>query len=574
MPDRTSVDVSVEYEMHMLQDGAWQPAVEAPAASTLLKAAEKVLALRGLDGVRVVRATAFKGFDHTERTIIVKWVGPGRTDPDPLGVPMLGGRTRCLARSDFHREQTRDEIRVLLARFLEPRRLTPLELIHSVRHTTELASGKGMVEGAIQRVALAQVQGEKDTSKASKARYIELINAVHKAIEELHADDRKYSVPQIEAGRFLAVAWELESRFPDEETFSYHCLRGLTRYLIGASNWAEKLSRLMALIQPGLEVRHYKLIDMLAAEIFDAPPLLRELRGERLRTDQTVILLAELHAGCFTYPEGGPTVGLSQINTLMKRTLLPRSRTVLRRRMLNELSGRSALRPEEGLFQEIEAVGALGRWLSEVNAPLGADEEIRCILEQRIGAVLTESRITSELEALRSQSDRIDRISRLIRMVPGEPDKARLRRHLAGAIEFATLLREMSGGGRKNASDTLEGLIELQTSIRLAGLADEIAAPILRDLDAAAVDTLRNGIMAVKKPLADRIAVLLKICGQVSFPEGRARAFVAETLDRAMKSPDFQSTWSKRFVSEAERKQGMASLQSAIWSVGSPGNAA
>ncbi|WP_158044984.1 hypothetical protein [Skermanella pratensis] len=573
MPDRTSVEVSAEYEMHMLQDGAWQPAVESPSAATLLKAAEKVLALRGLDGVRVVRATRFAGFDHSDRTILLKWVAPGRTDPDPVGMPTLGGRTPCRTRQDFHREQTRDDIRVLLARFLEPRRLTPLELIHSVRNTTELASGKGMVEGAIQRAAMAQVQGAKDASKAGKARYIELIDAVHKAIEALHADDRKHSIPQIEAGKFLAVVWEIESRYPDGEDFSYHCLRALTRYLTGAGSWGEKLSRLAQLVQPGLEVRHYKLIDMLAAEILDAPPSLRELRGGRLRPDQTVILLAELDAGTFAYPDGGPLIGLARLNTLMMANLLPRCRSVLRRRLLVELSGRSALRPEEGLFQEIEAVSALGRWLSEVNARFGADEEIRATLEQRIGSVLTEARVATELEGLRTQSERIDRLSRLIRMVPGEPDKARLRRHLTGLIAAEPLLREATGG-RRTAIATVEVLVELQSSIRLAGLADDVTAPILRDLDGAAFDALRNGVMGLKKPLAERIAVLLKVCGQVSFPEGRARTFVAETLDRAIKSPDFQMTWAKRFGSEAERKQGMARLQSALWSVGFPGAAA
>ncbi|UEM23208.1 hypothetical protein JL100_010860 [Skermanella mucosa] len=573
MPDRTPVEVTVEYEMHMLQDGAWQPAVEAPSAATLLKAAQKVLALRGLDGVRVVRASRFQGFDHSDRAILLKWVAPGRTDPDPVGMPTLGGRTPCRTRRDFHREQTRDDIRVLLARFLEPRRLTPLELIHSVRNTTELASGKGMVEGAIQRAAMAQVQGAKDASKASKARYIELIDAVHKAIEALHADDRKHAIPQIEAGKFLAVAWEIESRYPDGEDFSYHCLRALTRYLMGAGSWAEKLSRLVQLVQPGLEVRHYRLIDMLAAEILDAPPSLRELRGGRLRPDQTVILLAELHAGTFGYPDGGPVIGLAQLNTLMKANLLPRCRSVLRRRLLVELSGRSALRPEEGLFQEIEAVSALGRWLSEVNAQLGADEEIRATLEQRIGSVLTEARVATELEGLRTQSERIDRLSRLIRMVPGEPDRVRLRRHLTGLLVTEPLLRETTGG-RRTVVETVEALVDLQSSIRLAGLADDVAGPILNELDGAALEALRNGIMGVKKPLAERIALLLKICGQVSFPEGRARAFVAETLERAMKSPDFQTIWSKRFGSEAERKQGMAKLQSALWSVGLPGAAA
>ncbi|QQP87470.1 hypothetical protein IGS68_15280 [Skermanella sp. TT6] len=573
MPDRTSVEVSIEYEMHMLQDGAWQPAVESPSAATLLKAAEKVLALRGLDGVRVVRATRFGGFDHSDRTILLKWVAPGRTDPDPAGLPTLGARTPCRTRRDFHREQARDDIRVLLARFLEPRRMTPLELIHSVRHTTELASGKGMVEGAIQRAAMAQVQGAKDASKAGKARYIELIDAVHKAIEALHADDRKHSIPQIEAGKFLAVVWEIESRFPDAEEFSYHCLRALTRYLMGAGSWGEKLSRLVLLVQPGLEIRHYRLLDMLAAEILDAPPSLRELRGGRLRPDQTVILLAELHAGTFSYPEGGPLVGLARLNTLMKANLLPRCRTVLRRRLLAELSGRSALRPDEGLFQEIEAVGALGRWLSEVNPGLGADEEIRATLEQRIGSVLTEARVATELEGLRTRSERIDRLSRLIRMVPGERDKTRLRRHLAGLMETEPLLRE-TAGGRRSVVETVEALVDLQSSIRLAGLADDAAGPVLDELDGAVFEALRNGVMGVKKPLAERIAMLLKVCGQVSFPEGRARTFVAETLERAMKSPDFQTTWAKRFGSEAERKQGMAKLQSALWSVGFPGAAA
>ena len=104
MAGPADVEAAVEYEMHMLQDGAWQPAIEAAAPDSLLKAAERVLALRGVDGVRVVRASRFGEYDHVERVILVKWVSPGVTDPDGIGTPVLGARTVCLQTADFYRE--------------------------------------------------------------------------------------------------------------------------------------------------------------------------------------------------------------------------------------------------------------------------------------------------------------------------------------------------------------------------------------------------------------------------------------------------------------------------------------
>jgi hypothetical protein len=140
---------------------------------------------------------------------------------------------------------------------------------------------------------------------------------------------------------------------------------------------------------------------------------------------------------------------------------------------------------------------------------------------------------------------------------------------LAATISPGPLLRELAAN-RGSRVDNLDTLLDTQTAILASGLAPELIAPAIAELDAAVLEILRTDVMGIRKPLADRVSLLLRVCGRYRMPEGRSRGFIAESLGRAMKTPDFLPAYLKRFANETERREALSRLQSVMWSMGGP----
>ena len=561
MADLPTATVTVIYELHTLQDRYWRLAAEANGQSGLMQAAEQVLlGQAAVEGVRVVRSSNFHGFDHSERVVLHKWLRAGAAEPDfDHHGPSLANTVICKSPADFYREDARAEMRVLLARFLEARRITPIELLHHAPHAEEMANNRAVVEAAIQKAARAQVAG---TATPANRRHHELMELAHKAVHELVTEARAKPLESPDPAGFAAAARAVEARFPQRSEF--HVLRLLSGILADAPGWGAKLDRLGLAVEDGIEIRHLKLIDMVAAEVLPTAAALRDLAGSRGALQAVLTFLVDLHGGRVASAEGA---GGAALGRLIEAGLMPRTRSAVRLSLLEELDRPAWIRPSDDLFREFDALNALLARMAEASPSLGRDEEIREAVEQRGARAVASDRLAQALQGARTGLEKLERLARLIQLVPGERNRAQLRTVLLASLSARILMHELipTRAQRVEAAERIAGALSL---LRQAGVEGEAAQPLAGPLEDELLDILRTEIVGAKKPLPDRIDLLIRTFATGAPTEGRLRGFAAGIITRALAMPDFLTAYRQRFA--REEKEALLRLQRFAAAVGNP----
>ncbi|WP_207479474.1 hypothetical protein [Arenibaculum pallidiluteum] len=557
--------VTVVYELHTLQDRFWRLAADANSQDRLMQAAEQsLLNQSGVQGVRVVRSSHFHGFEHSDRVVLHKWLRAGAEEPDfDHHGPSAASTAACTAPADFYREDARAEMRILLARFLEARRITPVELLHFPGHAEEMAANRAVVEAAVQKAARAQVTG---TATPANRRHHDLMELTHKAVHELASEARANPFVAIEPAGFMAAAREVAARFPDRPEF--HVLRLLAGCLADSATWTEKLHRIgLAAGADGIEIPELKPIDMVAAEMMRTPSALRELAGERGTLQAVLKFLMDLHGGRVGAVLGvpGEAGGAESLGPLIAAGLMPRTRSALRLSLLEELGRPAWLRPAGDLFQEMEALNVVIAGMTEASPALGRDEEVREAVEQRCGRAIASERLAIALQGARTTFEKLERLVRLIQLAPGERNKAQLRAVLVQSVSPRMLLHELmpARAQRVEAAEHLGAALAL---LGAGGVEGKAASPVAGPIEEELLDILRSEVVGSKRPLPDRIDLLVRMLGKAPPPEGRVRTFAAGILTRALSVPDFLPAYRQRFV--REEREALQRLQRFAAAVG------
>ncbi|MDR3516253.1 MAG: hypothetical protein P4M00_10570 [Azospirillaceae bacterium] len=460
----------------------------------------------------------------------------------------------CRGPEDFTSESAREAIRLYLARFLEPRRLTPLELIHLPNVVGQLTTAGEMLAGAIQRAAAIQVHG---TEESPHQRARELMDLVHSAGAKLEVECGRFAEPVIQPHNFLTTLRSLETKF-GTVGFSFHALRGISRYLTGCQSWQEKLERVARLCDVNLEVIHISLIDRLMAEIVQMGPCLRELANGRSDVGTQALMLAEMH-GCRWFGRLRPPLAdLACFDRLMIANLMPRTRWALRKALIRVLTMRSLLRPEDDLLSELEALAALKRTIIQASPILARDDAVRMAIEVRTENVMTAERIETLLYAIRRIDIRLERFARLIDLAPSEPVRARVRAHFSGLIVGASISEVVQSHMRR--IDAVSTLVRCWMRLASFESSDNVAVALMDQIDAAIVELVRSDILGVRgKSLAERLALLITVVDPL--PEApRFRALVADVSSRAIRSPKLIEAFGGRFAAGDEREAALVTL--------------
>ncbi|HEV7370509.1 hypothetical protein [Arenibaculum sp.] len=560
MAEFPTPEISVVYELHTRDGDGWTLAAEACDPDSLVRMAAGVLRDGAKGGGRVVRCWRFPEYDHAERTVLHAWPRAAAGEAVSGRDGGAEGAAPCLSVDDLYAEPARAAIAVHLARFLEPRRLTPVELLHSTRSAGELTTHHAMLEGAVQRAAMSQVAG---TGMRANRRQLELMDLVHAAFARLSAIERQTPLTAVEGRGLAAVAAGIEASCGAQAPF--HLMRALAAHLGDAPTWTAKLGRIGDLVGDGLAVRHYRLLDTVAAEIVRSPAALRELAGAQ-RAEAVLATLVALHAGRPPGPPGGDAAALARFAAMVGAGLAPRTRTGLRLRLLEELHRPTQLRPGEDLFQELDALDGLARSMAEHSPALARDEEIREAIELRAGRALQSDRLDATLAPARLAADRLDRFARLIARTPGEANRRRLRALLEGGVPARVLMRELVPDGPSRA-DGVPALAGVLHRLEEAGIGPGQGGALAREVEDALLDVLRRDVLGVRRPLADRVDHLVRTCAKVPLAPGRCRDFVADVLRRALAAPDFADAYRQRF-GEAEGRDALLRLQRLLVAAG------
>ena len=518
-----------------------------------MAAAEQLHADQTANGVRVVRLEHYVDYDFTDNIVIFKRLNNDVTESDPLAPANEAGAIFCWRQvGDFFRERGREELRAQLSRYMEEKRVTVLELIHSDKHSIDLDNAGTILQGVFQKVALplAQASGGKI---AASTIYKDMMSLWSQLVLQLRNDANAVKVVKLEPAKFVEVAAQLEKQF-GVEVGNYHLVRTIVAYLLDAKTWMEKLDRLGQLFTPECERKHVRILDLQASEILSAAGPFRELLDEGADRVSAICTVANLFGGTYKTNSGTIPRGLAVINTLMNDSRMPRTRSTLRKRLLREIISRAPLLPGRNLLQELEGLNAIIRHLNEVAPSLIRDEEITDGLVQRAARGITVQSVSECVGTVQKVSDKLGMLCKLAQLAPGSINKAAVFRLFRSAMPPDDLVRIClrEGGNRLAAVNTLADVMK---TLVAAPLDETTRTEILGAVDSALLDIFKTDIMlAPNRTYADRISLLFKVCSGIQLSEGKARALAVETIGREFRNPNFLPAFKSRFKSDAEMK--------------------
>ncbi|CAK0753772.1 putative TIR domain-containing protein [uncultured Gammaproteobacteria bacterium] len=558
-------EVNVAHELHTYRGTVWYRVKRWPSLRDAMIVADQVLQAKMVDGIRVARTEGFPGYGFSETVIVFKQMLAGIAEADPLAPAYEPDEVLYWRKvEDFYHDWSREEFWNQLGRYFEDKRVTALELIHSDRHMVALDQAGTILQGMIQKIAVAQAQ----TDKASApSLFKDLMSLFSQLTLRLRTEAGQTPVPLLEPGTLGQVLGELERRF-EGEARPYQIYRTFTALLVGAKTWTEKLDRLGRLFTPDLEVGSLRYLDMIVAEQFRSDGLYRELLPEKSGREALLTVMIDFHGGAYRPETIKVPPGVGAISSLIADGCLPRTRSTLRRRLLRELHQRNALASSTNLMAELESLHRLIARLPQSSPALARDEEISEAFDLRAGRAITSEGVGRLLETASSAPAKLDLACRFGLLVPGAANRTRFFNHFRAVLPADDLVRQTLRLG-VNRVAALGGLIEAMNTLIKAPFDEGAKTEMMATFDQTVLDILKNDVvLAAGRSYFERIVLLVRICTTSPPPAGNSLAFASELIGRELKNPKFLPAYIQRFKTDDERKQAMGRLRDFITTTG------
>ncbi|MFV3073217.1 hypothetical protein [Niveispirillum fermenti] len=546
--------VQTVYELHSFHGDIWLVVRESPDLRQLEPSAALLVQRNEVDGIRLVRRSDYKDHGFTTTVTMVKRLRNGVQEVDPLARANPGrDASWCEKPEDLMGDVQRQIFRTFFAKFLDEKRMTPLEVLNYEVNARVLDGAGTILQGALQRVASVQVRGTKQTAVA---RMKELMALADTALAALVKNAKTVPPARIGEGGLVAVA----DQYKGPAAGLDHCLyRAVAAYLADAKGWVEKLDRLFLLATPDLSVREMRILDSIAAEIMSSPLALKDLAGQEKSRLDLVLNAIDLYAGNLgTGGRNEQPPGVAALSLLLSEGVLPRTMAELRLGLLRHLHARLPLRSDRGIRDEMEATVEVIGHLRRHAPVLARDEEVLEALAQRADRLIQPESMSDLIGPLRGAVTRAETVLSLAETAPGDAAKAKVATYLRSLIVPEDFIREV--GNRMEAIKTLGTLAR---RIVMSGMPAAPKREMAEILDAAIFDNVRTEILANQAMnYTDRILAIVRLCG--GLPEGRARQLAADQLTQALKRPEFILNYLERFAGAQERRDAYFKLCSAM----------
>lgn len=545
--------VRTSYELHTFHVDHWLVAKTSVDLREIEAAAQVLIGRDEVEGIRIARCLYHVDFGYVAVTIVAKRLRPGVAETDPLQIANPGrDASWCDKPEDLGGDQQRLVMRTHFLKYLEEKRLTPLEILHYEVHAKALDQAGTTVQGALQRIASQQVRGTKQTAVA---RMKQLLTLVEEGLSRLVAKAKDGPPVAVAPGAFAGLVESLAAGSADPAPALY---RGIARHLADAKTWLEKIDRLFQLHEPGLPILGVRVIDSLAAEMLSFPQALKDLSGEGKSRLDLVKSLIEVHAGHLASQTAGAPPGVATLSRLLAEGALPRTQGELRHGILRHLVARLPLLGNGGLVEEMEASFAIQSHLATRAPVMAADEEIVDILAMRLDRLIQPDPMGELLAAAKSNTAKVEVLLSLLARVPSVATKAKIVPYLRSYLVPDDLIRDAAASG--NRADAIAPLAQTARRVAEAGLPEAAREELAGMLDAALFELIRADLMGNQTmPFVDRILLLVRACAPL--PDGRARQIARDTLALAVKRPEFFLNYLERFPAAADKRAAFQRLR-------------
>ncbi len=546
-------NAQVHFELFIRRNAAdgWVLHLASEDRQACLETARELMASRKAIAVRVSKETLdeeTRGY----RSVVI--LSEGMVEIVKAKRPRLEDETPlCVAPADLYTVHARDVINRLLEGWLRRKTVTAFELLHRPDLVEQLDASGVEIQHAIQKIAIPEAQA-RGISVHQLIRGFQTL--VEQAIERVIKDGRKKTFAKVTPETFPEVLATLQDH-PDR---SYLLGGGVAHYLGAATNWPDKLGRLLDLADSapamgkGRAIAFFVLEQVLTEMLSSRPAMTaflspaKDLGAQlgamvRLAADDVVEAVSRADPQIQTLIPRleGQTARLGA--HLAGDAFMTVRMTVIKR-VIHELSGPRRLRPDDAQG-EINILRALAMSLSAASGRLVSLEDVEAAVTERSRSLVTGDFVNSFLQTSTTALAEAAALVRLADNVTGPANKREAARWIAsivGALKFERELRSTAD----SPLSKLQTLADLQRSLRKAGLTESDALTSISKIGeiGGLVESDVKLVQVVSRspaPPVQRLVILLRMAAGETAPLGPCADRAKAEVLRQLRTPEVRS---------------------------------
>ncbi|MEM6682629.1 MAG: hypothetical protein AAF607_10330, partial [Pseudomonadota bacterium] len=253
----------------------------------------------------------------------------------------------CRAPVDLYNYEGRRSIRMQLGSTLDHWSITPTELLHDPSYYLKLDNAGTLLQNAIQRTAVKQIQG---TEVSVQERMRELYEVVGKAYTDLKQLLDNKTVPNLKKTPLAKAADSLK----DEHQRTTLLSAALSNALADEKDIWSKFSFVLSLLTSGLPSWVVGILDFLFAEMMQTPAILRGV----MQAQDNVSELDRM-IGLINLRHGKAAMnGFDVFNRFIIEAKLPHTQTALQQLLLQQMQNGGPL-SQGDLSEQLDAIVAV-----------------------------------------------------------------------------------------------------------------------------------------------------------------------------------------------------------------------
>ena len=481
----------------------------------------------------------------------------------------------CLTLDELYASRSRFQMIEELAEFLESRRITPTELLHTVEPQRQFTDWYRRA-AVLDRVAHAQALPGRRTPAQ---RLEELTRLEADALAMTAQRAHRGAVPAFDARTFASAVGKI-AQATQGFVARYAIDAVVASWLGECGSYEVKLGRLLSLVGDEQPPLGEEVVDQLVGEILASAGAVSELFGwvDGLRASLEV--LAQLWKGDAVAHPRVPAV-IRRLNTYIATHPAPATRRGLELTLHRALMGEDRLCPLTGgdpratsvIVDEMVATAALATKLRGHGTIMGGERTLQ-LLDRRVARHLTGDRLEMSLRGKSHYARMIDLLTYdgvafgdLCRKMV----TAALRTHLDHR-DFTQRLFESARTPRAR----IKALSDVQARLLRSGLAEPVRDKYARMLDEIQYTYLRTNrillrIAKDRTPTVEEVMEYANLLAEGAFTEGKCVAAARELVGFHVRGTGFLRTYLQRRKDDTEqRAERYAAFFGTLQAAGTP----
>jgi hypothetical protein len=551
----------VHFELYSRRkpNAPWTLELAAEDRAKVCEAAEELMTEKRAVAVKVTKETLDpESGEYKTLTVLSKGMVQekkrGRVEHDEE--PAL-----CVTPQDLYSIHARERIGRLLDGWLERKKVLPFELLHRPDLLEDLESSGIEIQGALQKLAVAESQG-RGASVHDVIRSFQRLT--ERAIERVLKDAKKGVFPDVSpemgVNRFAkACDW-----LADDAERHYALAGGVARHMARARTCKEKVGLLLDLAESAPTAGKgralaFQVIEQPLGELMQWHGGLNAILGAELELGQALAVLTRMAVGreVQMLAKMDPAVARAipplqgealRLAGWLERDAFLDVRGIIGRRVLKELLGARRLCPGDP-DGEIQLLRALAMCLTAAAGKMLTLEDVQAAFLERSKTLVSSEFVTAYLEGRPTALAEAQALVRLCENVTGAAAKRAAARWLQANVGGLRFEMEMRGQGVANApgpAQRLAQLAELQRHVGRTGLQEqendtitakigEVGGQIEADAKIAA------GVARAQVPAPARLTHLLRMASGETAPLGPAADRAKVEAMKLLKAPNVRA---------------------------------